>query len=255
MKQLNEYTKRFRRLLATWKLSARKSKRAGGDDSVTRIVLRSVLLEYSGEAAASSALRRMESATVDHNELRVTPIAEVVDHLGRSFPNARHAANAVSRTLNSIFNRRHNLNLDFLRTTNKKDARQVLDTLDGVTAFSAALAAVRALGHHAVPLNADMHEWLRDQKLVHPEALLPDVQRFLERNVPVGKANAFFVAFRRQLAARRPRETAAKPKRSAAPAPTVKKQPASSSGNTRRISKARLKKKRSTAPRARARHR
>src|SRR5947207_15707113 len=114
MKNASEYTRRMRRLLGQIKWRGEKPAEPPTGE-VTDQVLLAVLMRFANDAAAIAAHKRLREHTVDLNELRVTPIAELIDLLGPSFPQNKIAAESVARVLGAIFNRCHHLDLSFLR--------------------------------------------------------------------------------------------------------------------------------------------
>src|SRR5437764_614028 len=140
MKNASEYARRVRRLLGQIKARAEKVAELPPGD-VTDQVLVAVLMRYAPDPVALAAYKRLRERTVDLNELRVTPVAELIDLLGPAFPQNKVAAESVARVLGAIFNRCHHLDLGFLREMSRKDARTYLDTLDGMDPFSSALVA------------------------------------------------------------------------------------------------------------------
>jgi len=199
MKKAGEYARRLRRTLP--RLKAPRMSRPPTAECLGDQVVRSLLLEFSNETAAATAFKRLREATVDMNELRVTPIAELVESLGAAYPKPREASEAIARTLASIFNRCHHMDLDFLKQMRKREARKWLETLDGMSPFSAAVTVLRGLGHHAVPIDDHVLRWLRGEKLVDPDANLAEVQAFLERTISPARVEPYFHAMRNAAAA------------------------------------------------------
>lgn len=197
MKNATEYARKLRRALASARATAARSpSRVPNTDATGHIIL-SQLMRFAPDGPAAAGFRRIRESTVDVNELRVTTIAELIDMLGPDFPQARLAAEAVLRALNAVFNRCHHLDLGFLQNMAKREAREWLDSLDGMTPFSAAVVVMRALGHHAVPIDDVTLAWLRGEKLIDPAADAPTVQAFFERLVPAGREETWFTALRR----------------------------------------------------------
>jgi hypothetical protein len=243
MKKATEYAKRIRKLMTTIKPHASDYK-SDPNDGLTDHVVRSVLIRYAGEAEGAAAFNRLRKAMVDLNELRVTPVAEVVDHITHSVPQARFAAESVTRTLRAIYNREHHLNLEHLRAMGKKESREYIESLDGMEAFSAALASLRGIGLHAVPLTDEMVKWLRENDMVDAEAEAHEIRAFVERTVPAGKGEFFYSGLSTMIqgAARKKRAASKKAAgKKAAPAAasrrTAVKKKSAAAGSGRTISR------------------
>lgn len=230
MKNASEYAKRLRRLLASLRGSSGKAPRPS-DGNVSDGLVPALLRRNASESAAAAGYRRLCEATVDLNDLRVTPIPEIAEILGTDFPDAPAAAESIARTLASVFNRCHHLDLDFLRNMGRREAREYVESLDGMTRFTAALFCLRALGQHAAPLDEHGMQWLRQQNLIDAKATEDEVQAFLERSIPPGQMEVFLSAIKRIAAPqkRTPRAAAKKSttaKKSTSPAarkPSAKK--------------------------------
>jgi len=210
MKNASEIARRVRRLVNQAKAGASAVEKVDPPtDDVTDHVLLAVLMRYAADSAAAPALRRLRERTVDLNELRVTPVAELIDLLGPAFPQSKVAAESVARVLGAIFNRCHHLDLGFLHKMGRREARTYLETLDGMDPFAAAVVVLRALKHHAVPVDERVLAWFREEGAVPAEAAQSDVQGLLERIVGPAQADAVFVGLRKKVATR--------PSRAAAP--------------------------------------
>lgn len=210
MKHAAEFAKRMRRVLAEIKGHAVRPPSAYSS-SVTDHALLAVLMRFAPDAAASAALRRLRDGTVDLNELRVTPIAELIDLLGPSIPQTKEAGEAVARTLNGVFNRCHQLDLSFLLKMGRKEARTYLETLDGMDVFSAAVVSLRALDQHAVPVDERALAWLKQRSAAPAEATQAEVQAFLEKIVPESQAEAVMTALRHRTMVKEPKRAASRP--------------------------------------------
>jgi len=198
MKNASEYGRRIRRLLRELPLRANTAASSDHADVADELV-RAALLRYAPHDVAVPALRRLRAATVDLNELRVTPVDELVELLGDGFPQAREAAETVCRLLTAVFNRCHKLDLGFIRSMPRRQAQEYLQKLDGADAFITAMVLLRPLGHHAVPIDDAMLGWLRAADLIPADASPADAQSFFARLVPAGRGEAFVATLRQQM--------------------------------------------------------
>jgi endonuclease III len=192
----------------------RKIKKIGGAGDLTEIddpmelLLWSILANYASEARATAAVARLQAAMVDYNELRVTPVAEIVEIIGTDCPMCRPAAQEISRTLSAIFNRLHHLNLAFLKTGSRRAAESFLNNFDGVGAHAKAMMILRCLKGHAIPLDVNMHAYLRRNGYVAEDAPIDHAQRLLAGIIKEREALGFYGAFKRFAAAHAPRKGA-----------------------------------------------
>lgn len=233
MKKAGEYARRLKRVLSRLK-APRMSHPPAADDLAMQLV-RSLLLAFSNEPAAGAAFKRLGEATVDMNELRVTPMAELVEALGPAYPNPRPAAESIARVLAGVFNRCHHMDLGFLKQLGKREARKWIETLDGMTPFAAAVTVLRGLGHHAVPIDETVLEWLKAEKLIDPAADMVETGAFLERVISPAKVEPYFHAMRQAAtawAAKRPKPAPAPPPPPPAPVKPDEKAAGKPAGKT-----------------------
>ena len=160
MKNASQYARRIKTLFATVQREGSKPTTTATDDPLEQL-MRGILSRTASEARAAAAWSRLRGATVDLNELRVTPVSELVEIIGRDYPQARSVAAQISRTLHAIFNRQPALNLDFMRSSTRTDAASFLNGLDGVDAHARPTAIMGTLGAHAIPSHDHMPPSLR----------------------------------------------------------------------------------------------
>jgi endonuclease III len=153
-----------------------------------------ILAQLSWDAAplnAQKAARRLSEQMIDLNEVRVSTPREISAVIRDCVPNPMECARAISRSLNSIYQRENLLSLDHLEGKGRREARQYLDSLDGVNAHASASVMLWSLSAHAIPVNQRLLRALRKEGLVDPDAEAPVVQAFLERHVAAAEARLF----------------------------------------------------------------
>ncbi len=207
MKNVAEHLQRIRKLF-------NKVKKEGGATALPPVeepieaLLRGVLSDYAADARAATALSRLRTAVVDLNELRVTPVSEIVEIIGADYPMVRKAATELTAALNAIYNRLHHLDLSFLKKSAKRSAESFFNSLDGVNAHARASVILRCIKGHAVPVDAAMYQLLRRGNYVEPDATVDQVQKFLASNLRESEAAPFYVLVKRYSAAHAPRKAA-----------------------------------------------
>ncbi len=200
MKHAGEYAKRLRRVFGPL---MRKTARVETDppDPVEQLVI-GILAGCTSYQKAEAAFRRLQQSMVDLNELRVTPPAELADLLGDSVPLAREKAQRIVEALNAIRRRQDSLDLTFLRQRGRREAREYLESLEGVDRCAAAIVMLYSLGGHAIPVDELTVRVLQKDELVDTESDLATVQAFLERNVAADEVHAFVEALGKHVAAK-----------------------------------------------------
>lgn len=241
MKNATHYAKRLKRLHTALKRDKTKPRLAFAEDPLEQL-MRGILGRTASETRAAAAVNRLRDAVVDLNELRVTPVSELVEIIGAEYPEARSVADALARVLVAIFNRRHNLDLAFLTSGGRKNAESFLQGLDGIDPHATASVILGALGGHAIPVDDHMLAFLRRGDYVDRNAERGEVQGFLERQFKAKDGRSFYALLKRHSATHAP-----KPRRTAATTePAVRKKDGRAAATST---------KRGTARSAAARHR
>lgn len=169
-------------------------------------LLEAVFSNYVAESRAHQAVAKIKASVVDMNELRVTPVASIVEMVGADFPMGRAAAEELSRSLLSLFNRTHKLDLTFLMKQSRKGAETFLNRLDGMGPFTKASILQRCFKAPVVPVDFHMLAFLRKGNYVPPEAPIEEIQKFLAQQVRDSEVPAFSALLKRHASAHAPRK-------------------------------------------------
>ncbi len=139
-----------RRLLAALK-NVYRYKPLASDWSALEHLLLGILADGAPETRAVAALRALESAFVDWNEVRVSSWCEIAEALS-PMPRAMEKAEQIKAVLGRIFDEGNEMSLDFLQD---KGQREVLRLIAGIEEFpesALARATLLGLGHAMMPL-------------------------------------------------------------------------------------------------------
>lgn len=185
MKDGTRYAGLFKKAYAKLKQLAEAPPVPEPDDPVRRLAI-AILGVSAGEAAARKAIDRAFSVVLDWNELRVSNPDEVCRAVGDGID--RVHCERLIRALRAIYVRENRVSLDRLKSLGRREARQYLETLDGVDDFASASVVLWSLGGHAIPVDDKLLSALRNGELVHPEATRAEVQAFLERHIGANDA-------------------------------------------------------------------
>lgn len=205
MKNVAEHLQRIRKLF-------NQVKKEGGPTALPPVeepmeaLLRGVLGDYSADARAGSALSRLRTAVVDLNELRVTPVSEMVEIIGVDYPLVRKAATEMSTALNAVYNKLHHLDLSFLKKIARRSAETFIHSLESVNAHARATVILRCLKGHTVPVDAAMYQLLRRTGCIESDATVDQAQKFLAAHLRESEAVPFYVLVKRYAAAHAPRK-------------------------------------------------
>jgi endonuclease-3 len=164
---------------------------AGEDLPVLEHLLYAACREGAGRAEADKAFRNLKERFFDWNEVRVSAPEEVEEALA-GLPDRAAKAKRIIGVLQEIFEMTFSFDLQGLAKKGLKDAARQLARYQDVNDYLVAWVTQRALGGHAVPLDAPTLRATRRLGLVDegqddPEA----VRASLEHLVPKAKGPLF----------------------------------------------------------------
>lgn len=178
MKNATQYAAKIKKLLSKIKSHEDKDGRVEVDGPEGTLLL-GMLARTAPEKKAADALSNLRAATVDLNDLRVTPVAETVQIIGTTYPDVRSVASEMAQVLNSIFNQLHEMDLSMFKGMAKKQAIGFLDDLDGLSPYAHAFFRQRWLSSTAVPLTEDGLNYLIKTGHLPEGTELDEAQKFL----------------------------------------------------------------------------
>ena len=214
MKNAREYQRKIKKLLRGLK-AASAPEVAPGLPRV-HFMIETILQVDATRRQAAAAVGPLQEEYVDLNELRVSPIKDVTDCLGKDMPGARENTEMLLKVLNNLFLRTNDISLDWLAETSKRELRRTLTEL-GLGPYAGAAVAMLLFGVPTIPVDRTLVECLKADGYVHPESDLATVQGFLEKLASPRSALAVHEALRNYC------EKRAKtlPKRPPGPAVTI----------------------------------
>ncbi len=149
------------------------------------------------DSRADEAMRHIDTEFVDLNELRVATDLEIQELLGTRYPAIEKRVEMITRCLNAIFEKEHTLSLDRLKTISKRDARVFLQGLPDIHPFVEAYVLLFAFNGHAVPVDNQILEYLRNHDVLTEDVSLDDAHRFLEHHIKAEECHDFYFCVRR----------------------------------------------------------
>ncbi|NLX14594.1 MAG: hypothetical protein GXY44_13205 [Phycisphaerales bacterium] len=190
MKHGVEYAKKVKKLFQ--QLTRKFGKPTPGEpgDPIEQLII-GILAECTTFHKAHSTFRKVREQMVDLNDLRVTPPFELARLIGDGIPLATVKARRIIDTLNAVRVRQDTMDLSFLRQRSRREAREYLESLEGVGPFASAYVVLHSLGGHAIPVDALTVYTLRKEGVVDPAANIGEVQGFLERHISASDALVF----------------------------------------------------------------
>ncbi len=168
-------------------------------EGVIPVMLAGILEEDVPEAEPETALAGFDDEFIDLNELRVAPIKEIAEAIGKDYPQRKAKAVIIGAALNALYLRQGRLGCSYMEEMSKRDLRRHLREI-GLSPYAAAYTVLMGFGGHAVAVDESLVECLHMDEMIHPESDLEDVQGFLERIIPQKHARAAHTVLREYVA-------------------------------------------------------
>jgi endonuclease III len=186
-------------------------------DPLLRLVR--AFLEYDCDSTrAHSGESRIMGSVLDLNELRITPAIELAATLGVRYPFVESRCSALHRTLQSIFDREHHMNLANLEQMKNAELRRYLQTLSGINTYVEAVVALECFDVPAVPVDTKLFLWLISKGALPEGISAAEAQHVLENHIRASDVLDFHRGSRRELENWAPKIWPAVPK---APSPML----------------------------------
>lgn len=159
-----------------------------GIDPLVDLLLYSFLLWESTPTLATEARANLHESIIDTNELRVSMPDEIEAWIGMKDSVSLERAERLRASLNAIYRREHTVTLQNLGTAPKREVREYLDTLEGMTPFVAARVTLFGFHGHAIPADRKLCALLVHEGVLKPEVSPEDAERWLERQIRASDA-------------------------------------------------------------------
>ena len=245
MKNSAKYEKRVKKLFAGAAKAA-----VPPEEDLVRLMLLGILEEDTTARKAASAMAVLSEEFVDFNELRVSPVKDIPECLGKGFPGVHAKAAAITGALNAAFKCTNTLSLEFLASEPKREIRKVLRKRFFLSPYAESVLTLCGFDGHAAPVDNLLLEALKLDDCIHPDSDIADLQGFLERIILNKDAVGCHQALRRYAAkavGRVAKELARREKLAEAEAAAKAKAEAEAKAKAREAAKAKAKAKREAA--------
>jgi endonuclease III len=196
MKNSRKYQKKIRKLLSAMENSAAAPP---VDPDPFEVMIEAIVAADASAKQTEKGLAGLAAEFVDFNELRVAPVKEAADALGKGHPRAKEKAREIVTILNGIFSRRNTLSLEYAEKMTKRDLRRHLAEL-GLSPYASACLTMKVFHGHAIPVDETLVECLEMDRRVEPGSSIEDVQSFLERMILQKDGLAAHECFRNYVA-------------------------------------------------------
>ena len=179
MKNATEFAKKFkkfRRNLPSIDVVTR-------EHGVIGEVIYAHLLWNAATKQANAAFKKLISAAVDLNDLRMNHVHETVELIGENYPQVEERSKRMKCVLNAIYKREHGVHVASLESSGKRDVREYFETLDGITPFVTNRVIALCFDVAAVPVDDRTLAVMIANDLVHESSSLTETASWLGRQV------------------------------------------------------------------------
>lgn len=146
----------------------------------------SMLLWEAPRQKADAAMKRLMASVIDINELRVTREEQISAVLGKTYPHSVQRSARLTASLHELFLREHAVSLESCLAMSKRDARQYLETLEGMPPFVAARVVLVCMGAHAIPVDQRLTDALIAVDVLEQGCDIAKATGLLERHIQSG---------------------------------------------------------------------
>lgn len=155
-------------------------------DPTTQLIMAFLQADASRRKAEQAYSALMENM-VDNNELRVSHTGEIVEVIGDKYPRVYWRVERMRESLNEVYRREHDFKMVKAAALNKKEQRQYLDTLPGITPYAAASVMLLSFGGHAIPVDDKLNALLVREGAIDDGLSCADVETLLLRQFKAGE--------------------------------------------------------------------
>ncbi len=206
MKNSKEYSKKIISLyqsLKNAKISSEGGRKVSAPPEpvhakILDAVIHGIITEKLTLKETESALKKFSEYFVDWNDLRVSRPEEIAEMLGADTPENRQTALTLTKVLQRVFNENHQMSMESIRKLGKRQARQKLEKMEGLSKFVIDYIMLTALDSHAIPLTERMIEYLKRNELADEHADEPTIEGFLSKQISAKNGYEFYVLLRHE---------------------------------------------------------
>lgn len=151
-------------------------------DPVAVLVLSMLLWESTTDKALAAYSRLMDNM-VDFNDLRVCMSHETVELIGPRYPRALDRCQRLRAVLRNVYLREHAVNMDRLASTNRREIKKYIESLEGIVPYAAARLELVCFGIHAIPVDDQLRIHLIDTEIGDASIEIPELSHWLALHI------------------------------------------------------------------------
>jgi len=192
MKIPHDFVKKLRSLHNALKRQSGASANDDLTDPVEQLLL-SILAGNNSIQQAQRALKAVCQHIVDFNDLRVTPVPELAEMLGKEISNPEEAAQAIVRTLKWIFCRFDTMSLKYLREQQNGVLKSMFEEIPGCPDHARMAMLLLSLGISVFPIDEAMLAYLVKNGILPEGVSLKEGEGFVQRHLKTGEIKQFYL--------------------------------------------------------------
>ncbi len=147
------------------------------------VLVKSFLIWESTTAKATAAFKRIMDQVVDFNDLRVSMPDELVEWIGPRYPMAMERCQRLRASLRHTFKREHAMSLDRLKGMGRREVKQYLRSLDGISLYAADRVTLLCFDAHCMPVDERLRRALIKEGACQENIEVADLSTWLARQV------------------------------------------------------------------------
>jgi endonuclease III len=188
-----------------------------GVEPTIRELLFSMLLADAPSTDALEAFARIRSQFVDLNDLRIALSDEVTELLGEEYPLRQERATRIKACLTEVYQRESSMSLAALAEAGRRECRQYLESLNGMTPFTVSRLKLICFGGSTIPVDDTLLSKLHKEHALEVGATCDSASHWLAKHVEPHQSLSLHALFQAWLdsgtePAMAPRPSRSKPK-------------------------------------------
>ena len=160
------------------------------------VMVYSFLLWEATAKQADDAMAKIREAIVDFNDLRVFLPNEIVTLIGSRYPLALERAQRMKSSLHSIYLSQHAVSLDHLASAGKREAKALIESLEGIPPYVSARVLQRCFGVHIIPVDDRLVDLFVEAKVLTEIVDSGELSSWMSRQVKSADGQAFEASIR-----------------------------------------------------------
>jgi hypothetical protein len=161
-----------------------------GSDPV-EVLVYSFLLWEATVKQADDAMAKIRESIVDFNDLRVFLPNEIVTLIGARYPLALERSQRMKTSLHSIYLGQHAVSLDHLASAGKREAKALIEALEGIPPYVSARVLQRCFDVHVIPVDDRLVDLLIEAKVLSEIVDSGELSSWMSRQVKSADGHAF----------------------------------------------------------------